>query len=100
MGTKYFMMQAAGSRLSVTDRLLKDDNRGWFRMDFNGNNATYQINETAASQILEDVATLKIFVKDFDILGNASSIKTIKPGRMERQGNEWVVTEKTTIKLV
>ena len=99
-GTKYFMMQTTGNRLSVTDRLLKDDNRGWFRMDFNGNIATYQINETASSQILEDVAALKVFVNDFDIIGNASSIRTIKPGRMEHRGNEWIVTEKATIKLV
>ena len=96
---KYFMLQESGGNLIVNNRHLKDDAIGWFCMEMNGEKAQYVINPRLVPQMLEDLSTLKMFTKDFDAIGNAKTIKTVAPGKMEKRGAEWVVTDRIKIKL-
>ena len=93
------MLQESGGNLIVNNRHLKDDAIGWFCMEMNGEKAQYVINPRLVPQMLEDLSTLKMFTKDFDAIGNAKTIMTVAPGKMEKRGAEWVVTDRIKIKL-
>lgn len=96
---KYFMLNEIGGRLLARERNLKDDPVSWFRMEINGNRATYDINRKMLGEILSDMATLRICTKDFESKSGARDIVTQKQGTMEKTGTDWIVTEKLAIKL-
>lgn len=97
---KYFMLQESHGQLMVRDRNLKSEPNAWFSMEINGNRASYDINPKMIPVIMGDIATLKLCANNFEVKPNASSIKTLKKGTLQREGQTWVVTEKISIKLV
>lgn len=99
---KFFSLQEMDDgHVGVLERrLVNDDTLAWFRMTINGNNATFEVNQKAVSNILADIPQMRNYTNQFDPLPGATGIKTLVPGRMRKEGKSWVVTDKVTIKLV
>ena len=98
---KYFSLQEGqGSQLSVLERHLVDDGSlAWFKMNINGNTATFEINPNATVSILSDIPQLHSYATPFDSIQNPTRVLTMRPGQMRKDGKSWIVTEKITIKL-
>lgn len=98
---KYFTLQESEGRLLVRERNLKNDSsRGWFVMHIDGNSASYDINPNAIPSILADLATLGFFANAFEANANAKGIRTQSKGKLHKNGDCWIVTEKITIELI
>ena len=98
---KFFSLQEGqGSQLSVLERHLVDDGSlAWFKMNINGNTATFEINPNATVSILSDIPQLHSYATPFDSIQNPTRVLTMRPGQMRKDGKSWIVTEKITIKL-
>lgn len=62
---------------------------------------TYQINQSALSEILQDLQMIKEFVKPFTLSPNAvySSIEDVKKGTIVKKGSSWEVENLLEIKI-
>lgn len=67
--------------------------------DEGSDTGTYRINPDAKRMILGDLQVFKDFVKPFSFSGDPSSasIRDIKPGRIVKRSNFWIVEEKLEI---
>lgn len=98
---KYFSLQEGqGSQLSVLERhLVDDESLAWFKMNINGNTASFEINPNATGSILSDIPQLHSYATPFDSVQNPTRVLTVRPGQMRKEGKSWIVTEKITVKL-
>jgi len=98
---KYFSLQEGqGNSLSVLERHLVDDSSmAWFKMNITGNTATFEINQNAVRNILADIPQLHRYALPFDSVQNPSRVETVRVGQMRKDGKNWIVTEKITVKL-
>lgn len=102
---KYFSLsQNTDGTLFVAERKLKDDSsKSWFYMSLAPGQAEaeFYINEQVTDSILADIPTLRLCTGNaFDARPQASRIRVSKPGKIRKEGQYWMVTEKIEIELI